>query len=411
MKCAGCVAAINDALRTAPGVAQVAVSLGNNSADVTFDPQTIDLAGLVAAVQGAGFQAAVAGDQADAAADATHHAELRALLGRLVVIWPIAILLMAAMVGDWLSPVWQAVLAAPVWLWGGWPYHHGAWIATRHGRADMNTLISLGTSVAYVASLAWLLAGQQRHHWYFETTAMILAFALLGRYLEAHARNRTGGELRALLALRPRTARVRRGEIWTEVAAELLAVGDVYEVRAGEAAPADGVILEGRAEVDESPISGESKPVAKGPGDRLIGATLNLNGRLVVQAEAVGADALLGRIIALVREAQGSQAPIQSLADRVAAVFVPVVVAIAALAAVVWWAADSLPQAIERAVAVLVVACPCAVGLATPTAIMVGTGRGARLGLLVKGGAVLEAAAGVHRVVFDKTGTLTAGQP
>jgi Cu+-exporting ATPase len=266
----------------------------------------------------------------------------------------------------------------------------------------------LGSSVAFVASVAGWLGGAP--HLYFDTAAMIVAFILIGRYLELVARGRTGAELRALLDLRPQQARVVRDGETVEVAADTVWIDDLVEVRPGETLPVDGVVVEGTASVDESAVTGESVPVTRTVGDAVVGATINLTGRLRVKATAVGAATVLGRMIALVRQAQGSKAPIQRLADQVAAVFVPCVVAVAAVTFLAWLP-TGLEAALTHAVAVLIIACPCAMGLATPTAIMVGTGRGARLGVLVKGGTALETAARVTLVAFDKTGTLTRGKP
>ncbi|MBI5831837.1 MAG: cadmium-translocating P-type ATPase [Armatimonadetes bacterium] len=410
MKCAGCSAALEQALSGAAGVERAAVSFGNSSAEVTFDPERIDLDGLLVVVRDTGFQATLAGDQADAEQEAAHGREMAALRLRLAVAVPVSLVLMAGM---WLGPLGlaaQAALALPVWAWAGWPYHRGAVLAARRRRADMNSLISLGSSVAYLASLGMWARGAHHTHLYFDTSAMIVAFILIGRYLESHARYRTRAELRALLALRPHEARVWRDDQWLMLPVEQVLMGDLLEVRPGESVPADGVVTEGQGDVDESPVTGESVPVLRQAGDTVVGGTLNLTGRLHVRAEAVGAATMLGRIIAIVRAAQGSKAPIQRVADRVAAVFVPVIVAVAGLT-FLGWLGSGIEPALTRAVAVLVIACPCAVGLATPTAIMVGTGRGARLGLLIKGGSVLEAAASATRVVFDKTGTLTAGRP
>jgi Cu+-exporting ATPase len=409
MKCAGCAAEVESALRATPGVARADVSYGNASADVTFAPEAVDLAGLVCAVRAAGFDAAVAGDQDDAQREADYRAELASLRLRLTVAVPVSLLLMAAMLFAMPPPWLQAALALPVWLWAGWPFHHGAVLAVRRGRADMNSLISLGSSVAALASVVQWARGRT-HPLYFDTAAMIVTFILIGHYLEAIARHRTRGELRALLDARPRTARVQRGEQWIEQAADEVLVGEVVEVRPGEAIPVDGVILAGEAGIDESTVTGESVPAERGPGEAVVGGTLNLTGRLEVRAQAVGAATVLGRMIALVRAAQGSKAPIQRLGDRVAAVFVPLVVLVAALTFLAWLG-SGWEAALTHAVAVLIIACPCAVGLATPTAIMVGAGHGARLGVLVKGGAVIEAASRVTRVVFDKTGTLTLGRP
>ncbi|MBI2298839.1 MAG: heavy metal translocating P-type ATPase, partial [Armatimonadetes bacterium] len=407
MKCAGCAAGIEKALRATSGVRQAEVSFGNASADVGYDPEAVDLPGLIEAVRQAGFDAAELTEAAEAAREDEYHAEVRDLTCRLAVSLPLAVLLMLAMFRPGVPPLLQLVLALPVFLWGGWPYHRGALRAVRHGHADMNVLISLGSSVAFLASLARM---GHPGHLYFDTAAMIIAFILIGRLLEALARRRTGEALRALLDLRPRTARLVADGETREVPAADVWAGDVLEVRPGEAIPVDGDVVEGRSSLDESAMTGESVPVERGPGDAVLGATLNLTGVLRVRATAVGAATVLGRMIALVREAQGSKAPIQRLADRTAAIFVPCVIVIAAVTFLAWLPAG-LEPALTHAVAVLIIACPCALGLATPTAIMVGTGRGAKLGVLVKNGTALETLAAVDLMVFDKTGTLTSGEP
>ncbi len=412
LKCASCAAAVERALRQLDGVAVASVSFGNSSADVTWDPARLDLEQVIQAVQDAGFAAAPAGEDDDDPLEAEHRRELRRYLPRLLVSAPLAAVLMLAMLADHaLSGTWQLALAAPVYLWGGWPYHLDAWRAVRRGRADMNVLISLGSSVAFAASVVALVGGHGQHL-YFDTAAMIIAFILVGRYLEAQARRRTTGAVRALLALRPRTARLVRDGAVEVVDVAAVVVGDQLEVLPGESFPVDGVVVDGTGAVDESAVTGESRPVVKQPGEEVVGATLNLTARLRVRATAVGAASVLGRMIALVRQAQGSKAPIQRLADRVAARFVPAVVVVAGLTFVGWLASgQGLDAALSHAVAVLIIACPCALGLATPTAIMVGAGRGARLGVLVKGGVALETAAAVDLVAFDKTGTLTRGTP
>lgn len=408
LKCAGCAAAVEQALDRLEGVEAVAVSFGNQSAEVRYDGEQVDIPRLIEAVRAAGYDAVEATVEAEEQREDEYRREMTMLRGRLAVSLPLALVLMLGMLHGGLPPVWQFALALPVWAWGGWPYHVGAWHALRRGRADMNLLISLGSSVAFLASALRLGGGHP--HLYFDTAAMIVAFILIGRTLEAAARHRTGEELRALLDLRPRRARLLRGEELLEVDADSVWVGDIVEVRPGETIPVDGEVIDGEASVDESAVTGESVPVSKRPGDRVVGATLNLTGRLRVRATAVGAATVLGRMIELVRAAQGSKAPIQRVADRVAAVFVPLVVGLALLTFGIW-----LPHGFEPAathlVAVLVIACPCALGLATPTAIIVGAGRGARAGVLVKSGAALETAARVDLVVFDKTGTLTVGEP
>ena len=408
LKCAGCASAVEHALAEIDGVGRVAVSFGNNSAQVAYDPARADLEQLLQAVREAGFGASQATDDSEREQDAASLAELRRLQLRLAVSVPLAVILMVGAMTHRVPPAAQLLLALPVWAWGGWPYHTGLVKALRHRAADMNTLISLGSSVAFLTSAARLATSGE--HFYFDTAAMIIAFILIGRTLEVAARRRTGEALRALLSLRPSQARVQRGDEWLMVDTGEIQVDDVVEVRPGETVPVDGEILDGRTTIDESAMTGESVPATREVGTQVLGATLNLTGRIRVKVGAVGASTMLGKMIDLVREAQGSKAPIQDLADRVAAVFVPTVLGLAVLTFLLWFSRGS-EVALTHAVAVLIIACPCALGLATPTAIIVGCGRGAQLGVLIKSGTVLETAARLDMVVFDKTGTLTAGRP
>ncbi len=408
MKCAGCAAAIERVIGRVDGVTGAAVNFGNESAEVSFEAGRITVDDLIAAVRDAGYDAAPAGDDDEAQREAAARHEIRGLIARLAVSIPLALVLMVTMFTAPLPGWLQALLALPVWAWGGWAYHLGAVKALAHRRGDMNLLISLGSSTAFIAGLFML--GHDPHHLYFDTAAMIIAFILIGRLLESLARRRTSDALRALLALRPTTARLVTGGETAEVPVEQVIMGQVVEVRPGESFPVDGVVVDGESSVDESAVTGESVPVERRKGDAVVAATVNLTGRLRVRTSAVGGATVIGRMIQLVREAQGSKAPIQRVADQVAAVFVPIVVVLAAVAWLIW-----LPQGatagLTHAVAVLIIACPCAMGLATPTAIMVGSGRGAQLGLLVKGGAVFETAARLDLIAFDKTGTLTRGEP
>jgi len=415
MKCASCASAIETALAKVDGVSKAEVSYGNHSARVIGEADPPDINALLAAIRNAGFDAAPESEESEHELEVAQNKELRKFAILLAIGAPISAILMGAMfVGSGLPGWVQALLALPVWLGCGWPYHVGAWKAVKARYGDMNLLISLGSSVAYLASLAQLfgLGGEHHGHYYFDTAAMIVTFILIGRTLEAQARRKTSGALRALLDLRPKQARLVTDEGTKMVAVADVSVGDVLEVRPGESIPVDGVVIDGDSTIDESAVTGESRPVHKQADDEVVGATQNLTGRFRMRAEAVGADAMLGRMIALVREAQGSKAPSQQLADKVAAVFVPAVIAVALATALIWLALGAgAEEAVTRAVAVLIIACPCALGLATPTAIMVGTGRGARLGVLVKGGTALETAAGLTHLVFDKTGTLTHGEP
>ena len=323
------------------------------------------------------------------------------------------------------DPLVQLALATPVQLWAAQPFYAGAWRALRHGVADMNTLVVVGTSAAYLYSVATILfpdffraaglgAGGEELPLYFDTAAAIITLILAGRYLEARARSSTSDAMRRLIGLAPRTARVLRDGQELEVPIASVAVGDVVRVRPGEKIAVDGVVVDGRSAVDESMVTGESIPVAKAAGDEVVGATINTTGTLTVRATRVGRDTVLAQIIRLVSEAQGSRAPIQRLADAVTGVFVPVVIGLAALTFVVWLVAGPEPAfnlALLNTVSVLIIACPCALGLATPTSIMVGTGKGAEAGILFRNAEALERLGGVQTVVLDKTGTLTEGRP
>ena len=322
----------------------------------------------------------------------------------------------------WLShPLWLFALATPVQFWAGWPFYQGLWSTLQHRTADMNTLIALGTSAAYLYSvvatfLPGLFAiGHGVHvHVYYETSVVIITLILLGRLLEARARGQTSAAIRALMGLRPKTARVVRNGVTEDVPVEAVKTGELVLVRPGEQVPVDGRIVEGYSTLDESMLTGESLPVEKAAGDEVFGATLNKTGSFTLLATGVGSQTVLAQIIRLVQEAQGSKAPIQRLADYVASIFVPAVLGIAALTFVIWalfGPAPSFTFALLNCVAVLIIACPCSLGLATPTAIMVGTGKGAELGVLFKNAPSLETANKLQVIVLDKTGTLTQGKP
>jgi Cu+-exporting ATPase len=332
---------------------------------------------------------------------------------------PLFLLSMArdfGLLGAWADASWVnwlfLGLATPVQFYTGWDYYVGSYHALRNRTANMDVLVAMGSSVAFVYSIAVLLLPVAGHHVYFETSAVIITLIKLGKLLEARAKGHTGEAIRRLIGLRPKTASVEREGEEIDVPVSQVRVGDIVIARPGERLPVDGVVIEGHSAVDESMLTGEPLPVDKGPGDEVIGATINGQGRLKFEATRVGAETALSQIIRLVQEAQGSKPPIQRLADRVAGVFVPAVVAIALLTLGVWWVAGgAFTPAVIRMVSVLVIACPCALGLATPTAIMVGTGKGAENGILFKNGAALESAQKLEVVVLDKTGTLTRGEP
>jgi Cu+-exporting ATPase len=438
MTCASCVRSVERALTSVAGVESAEVNLANERATVRLDAATTELGALVHAVARAGYGALVIpeGDAARAAAvDDERALRLRyvaSLRRRLIVASVLAsaavVLSMAAHVipelehADWRAYVLFA-LATPVQLWAGAPFYRAAWNAARHGTTNMNTLIAVGTTAAYGLSVAatflpnlFYANGLEPHaSLYYETSSAIIALVLAGRFMEARARAHTGDAIRALLALGAKTARVRRpGGVEEDVPIDQLKVGDIVLVRPGETIAADGLVVAGASAVDESMLTGESIPVERSAGGEVTGGTLNTTGALRIRTTRVGGDTTLAQIVRLVEDAQGSKAPIQRLVDEVAAVFVPVVFLIAGLAFAAWMLfgpAPVLTHALTAFVAVLIIACPCALGLATPTAIMVGTGRGAARGILIKSAQALEAARGIDTVAFDKTGTLTIGRP
>ena len=429
MSCAACVARVERALKGVPGVIDATVNFATHQASVRH--LGVDVAALTQAVADAGYGASKAGeDAADDLDQAERTAEYRALRVRFFVALALSALVMAVGMMPGLLGLGglshQArfvvlfLLTTPAQFWCGWRFLKGFWTALRHATADMNSLIALGTLAAYGYSTAVTFAPHffahigEDTHVYFDTSAMIITFILLGRLLEARARGRASDAIRKLMDLRPQTACVVRDGSDVQVAIEDVAVGDLVRVRPGEKAPVDGVVQEGRSSVDESMVTGESIPVEKATGDRVIGATLNKTGSFVFRATQVGADTVLAQIVQMVRQAQGSRAPIQRLADRIAGIFVPIVFGISLLTFALWWGLGPEPRlatALLNTVAVLIIACPCAMGLATPTAIMVGTGRGAEFGILIKGGEVLETAGRLKAVILDKTGTLTTGRP
>ena len=437
MHCASCVSRVEEALAAVPGVHDATVNLATERARVRLDPG-VSAEALARAVRAAGYDARpvpaageAAGAEADAAERAERAAELRGLTRRFVVAAALALPVVVLGNLGMLPPLdavpmalqnWiQLALATPVVLWAGWPFVRGSAIAVGRRTADMNLLIGVGTVTAWAYSAIATAAPGLLHragetaHVYFDTAAVIVVLILLGRLLEARARAGASQAMRRLLDLRPRTAwRVAADGALTEVPLSDVHPGDVLLVRPGEKVPVDGAVIEGHSSVDRSLLTGESLPVDVGPGDAVAGATVNQTGAFRMRAERVGADSMLMQIVRLVQEAQGGKAEVARFADRVAAVFVPVVISVAIVAFVLWFDLGPAPrvaQALLKAVAVLIIACPCALGLATPTALMVGTGRGAELGVLIRGADVLESARGIAVVVFDKTGTLTHGRP
>jgi len=425
MTCAACARRVERALARTAGVSAASVNLATEKAVVEYDAAAVGLDGLVGAVEGAGYGVVREEGESFEEVHAREYGRLRSRFAVAAVLT--ALILMGSlphMLGfeapipmGWLN-IGLLLLATPVQFWAGWGFYRGAWGALRHGGADMNTLVAVGTSAAYlysaVAALAPQLFAAGRADVYFDTSALIVTLILLGRLLEARARGSASEAIKKLAGLHAKTARVVRDGEELDVPVGDVRVGDVVVVRPGEKVPVDGVVVAGESAVDEAMISGEPMPVVKRAGDEVIGATLNTTGSFRFEAKRVGAETALSRIIALVEEAQGGKAPIQRLADRISGVFVPVVMVIAAITFLVWLVFGPDPAftfALLNFVAVLIIACPCAMGLATPTSIMVGTGKGAESGVLIKGGEALEGAHKLTTVVLDKTGTLTRGKP
>ena len=426
MTCSTCAARIEKRLNRLEGV-RASVNFATEQASVRFDPAAVSTGELIATVQATGYTARVPLPTVDEQTD--HLVGLRRRLGvSAVLALPVLLL---AMVPSWQFSSWQWVclgLATPVVLWGGWPFHTATMINLRHRASTMDTLVSLGTLAAYAWSVYALVFGAagrvgMRMHFdlaarrgggagdiYLEVASVVVVFLLAGRYLETRAKRRSGAALRSLLDLGAKDATVLREGAEVRVPVDALRVGDTLVVRPGEKIAADGVVLDGVSAVDTSLLTGEAVPVEVSPGDAVVGATVNASGRLIVRATRVGPDTRLAQIAKLVRDAQSGKAPVQRLADRVSAVFVPVVLAVAVATLVVTvLATHDSARAFSAAVSVLIIACPCALGLATPTALLVGTGRGAQLGLLIKGPEILESTRRVDTILLDKTGTVTTG--
>ncbi len=444
ISCASCVNTIEATLQGTSGVLSAAVNFAAERATVEYLAGQVEVGDLRRAIEAAGYQT-LAPETGEAPADREREArqrEMRTLRTKFLVggVLTVPVVLghlphMVPPAAAWLHAVspalWPALhslgnpwlmlaFTTPVQWWVGWQFHRGFWATLRHRTADMNTLVSVGTSAAFFYSLAVTLApgavvpAGVEAVTYFETAAVLMTLIILGRWLEARARGRTSEAIKKLMGLQAKTARVIRDDREVDIPVEMVRVGDRVRVRPGEKVPVDGVIVAGQSALDESMLTGESLPVEKGPGDPVIGATLNKTGSFTFEARKVGRETALAQIVRLVEEAQGSRAPIQRLADRIAGVFVPIVIAVALATFGLWLALGPRPAflfALSSFVAVLVVACPCALGLATPTAIMVATGRGAEQGILIKGAESLERAHTITTVVFDKTGTLTAGRP
>lgn len=430
MHCASCAANVEQAIKQLPGVIEASVNIATERAAVELISGQAEVGDIVESVEQAGYQARPVVDASGLPQRSVDYGESsreryltgikKRFLVSLVLSLPVFLGGMARFLPflpHWAShPLLMLGLAAPVQFYCGWSFYVGFWASVKRRSANMDTLVALGTSAAFLFSLVeimkWLAESSDHYpHLYFDSSATIITLILLGRMLEARARGKASEAIRKLVRLQARTARVLRGGTEVEVPIEEVAVGDVITVRPGEKIAADGVVVHGYSSVDESMITGESLPSEKTSGSRVIGATVNLTGAFAFRAERIGRDTLMAQIIRLVEEAQAAKAPVQRLADRVAAVFVPVVLGIAILTFLLWLLFGTINQALVNAVSVLVIACPCALGLATPTAIMAGTGRGAELGILIKSGRVLEEVKSTGTVVFDKTGTLTTGRP
>jgi Cu+-exporting ATPase len=427
MTCAACAARIEKTLNRVPGV-EASVNFATEIATARFDPAVVDPAQLLAAVERAGYRAIVRSDperdrteqkarKAAAYSGLKHELMVAVVLTLPLLAQMVPMLVQGSLLGasphdEWLPRWLQWLLATPVQFWIGRRFYVGAWHSLRGGGANMDVLIALGTSMAWGLSTVVTLLGLHDQHVYFEASATVITLVLLGKVLEARAMTGTSAALEGLLRLQPKVANVERGGSVVSVPIADVVPGDRVVVRAGESIAVDGVVRSGQSTVDESMLTGESRPVAKAQGDDVFAGTLNQDGSITCEATGVGSATLLAGIVRLVAEVQGSKAPIQRLADRVSGVFVPVVVVIAALTfALTWWFGPGATPALIDAVAVLVIACPCALGLATPTAIMVGTGRGAQLGLLIRNASALEEAGRLDVLIVDKTGTLTEGKP
>ena len=427
MTCAACQARVQRALAAEPGVRDAAVNLVTRSAAVRYDPSTVTPQRLVDAVRATGYDAELPQASQDVLAASSgsdvESREARTLATRATVSVVAGVLAMAlsmGAMGNALINYSLFALTAAILAWAGRDIYRGAWRAVRHRSADMNTLVALGTGSAFIYSAAatfapWLFARNGiAPDVYYEAVIFIIGLVLAGRAIEARARTRTSSALRKLASLLPSTARVEERGTFIEKPLGEVRSGETVLVRPGERIPVDGNLVDGASDVDESMLTGEPLPVAKSVGDNVVGGTLNTTGSFRYRATSVGADSVLARIVKLMRDAQASRAPIQRLADRVSAVFVPTVLLIAIATFIAWIflaGPAALPRAIAVSVSVLIIACPCAMGLAVPTAVMVATGRGAELGLLIKGGEILQRAGDVDTVVFDKTGTVTVGAP
>jgi P-type Cu+ transporter len=434
MSCASCANNIEEAIRSVPGVEACSVNFGAEQAAVSYDPSKTDVAAIQSAVDEAGYSALPVQDDVLAPEDDAERRERQAENQKLTRrVWVSGVISSVLVIGSlpamtglpipfipmWLHNPWfQLVLTAPILFWAGSSFFINAWKALKRHTATMDTLVAVGTGTAYLYSLfptfnpQWFIAQALRPDVYFEAAAVIIALLLLGRLLENRAKGQTSEAIRKLMGLQAKTARVIRNGREVDVPIAQVVLGDIILVRPGEKIPVDGEIVEGSSTIDEAMVTGESLPVKKHPGDEVIGATINKTGSFQFRATRVGKDTFLAQIVKLVQQAQGSKAPIQRLADQVTGWFVPAVIAIAILTFILWFnIMGNVTMALITTVGVLIIACPCALGLATPTSIMVGTGKGAENGILIKGAESLELAHKLQTIVLDKTGTITQGKP
>ena len=426
MSCAACVARVENALRAVPGVSTANVNFGTEQATVEYDDSVVDFKTLTTAIRRAGYEVKDVPQTREAqlaARTQAHQREMSRLKWKITAAALVSAIAMLSMFYHPTSPaavrlklILLFVLTTPIQFWSGWQFHKRAFTALRNFTADMNVLISVGTSAAYSYSVAVTAASfyspQPSPVNYYETAAMIITLILVGKFVEIRAKGRTSEAITKLIGLQPKIAHVLQGGREIETAIEQVQIGDRVVIRPGEKITVDGVVCEGASDVDESMLTGESKLVPKTVGDSVIGGTINGSGSLIFEASKIGADTILAQIIRRVEEAQNSKAPVQRLADVIAGIFVPIVIGIAAVTFFLWLAfGPSFTMALQNFIAVMIIACPCALGLATPTAIVAGMGRGAELGILIKNGESLEMAHRTTTVVFDKTGTLTRGNP
>ncbi|MBI9103983.1 MAG: heavy metal translocating P-type ATPase [Spirochaetales bacterium] len=425
MTCASCVAHVEKGIKKNNGIEMAAVNLATEKATVSFNPEETDIDKIIRSIVDAGYSAVLPDEKENNEQEKEKSRQVRKLRNKTIISIMLSLPLVSAMfVGIFKiealmilhNPLLQLVLATPVQFWIGSRFYIGAWKSLKAGSPGMDVLVALGTSAAYFFSIFNGFFAEAldvgTSGLYFEASAIIITLVLLGKYLEIKAKGKTSEAIKKLMGLQPKTAKVERAGMIVEIPISDVIPGDIIHIKPGDRIPVDGLVLSGNTAVDESMITGESMPVEKQAGDTLVSGTINSYGAVKFKAEHVGKDSVLSRIISIVEEAQGSKAPIQKLADKVAAVFVPTVLGISIVTFLGWWLGfGSLTNAVVSAVAVLVIACPCALGLATPTAIMVGTGIGAQRGILIKNGEILQAAGKVSAIVLDKTGTITRGKP